>query len=160
MRLLAADHDLVAQPTPRPGESPGVDVRAAALEEIAVPDQDAHRIRVREGRLRRPESRREGAGSQPAPSSSGAGVGYARTPPWSLHPGDVVEVGVERLGVLRDSVVGNDARVVRHDSAGFLTTVGPVRGSSPAYGTVSLSPLTSADGPVHFTVNARPPTGV
>jgi 2-keto-4-pentenoate hydratase/2-oxohepta-3-ene-1,7-dioic acid hydratase in catechol pathway len=39
-----------------------------------------------------------------------SGVGYARTP-WLLHPGDVVEVGVERLGVLGDFVVRNDARV-------------------------------------------------
>ncbi|MGR6964685.1 fumarylacetoacetate hydrolase family protein [Geodermatophilus sp. URMC 61] len=40
-----------------------------------------------------------------------SGVGYARTPPWLLHPGDVVEVEVERLGVLRNTVVGNDARL-------------------------------------------------
>ncbi len=39
-----------------------------------------------------------------------SGVGYARTPPVLLQPGDVVEVEVERLGVLRNSVVGNDAR--------------------------------------------------
>ena len=39
-----------------------------------------------------------------------AGVGYARTPPLLLHPGDTVEVEVERLGVLRNTVVGNDRR--------------------------------------------------
>jgi 2-keto-4-pentenoate hydratase/2-oxohepta-3-ene-1,7-dioic acid hydratase in catechol pathway len=39
-----------------------------------------------------------------------SGVGYARTPPWLLQPGDVVEVEVERLGVLRNVVVGNDVR--------------------------------------------------
>jgi 2-keto-4-pentenoate hydratase/2-oxohepta-3-ene-1,7-dioic acid hydratase in catechol pathway len=39
-----------------------------------------------------------------------SGVGYARTPPWLLHPGDVVEVEVERLGVLRNTVVGNESR--------------------------------------------------
>lgn len=39
-----------------------------------------------------------------------SGVGYARTPPWLLHPGDVVEVEVERLGVLRTPIVGNEAR--------------------------------------------------
>ncbi|MCX4409951.1 MULTISPECIES: fumarylacetoacetate hydrolase family protein [unclassified Streptomyces] len=39
-----------------------------------------------------------------------AGVGYARTPPWLLRPGDVVEVEVERLGVLRNTVVGNEHR--------------------------------------------------
>lgn len=26
--------------------------------------------------------------------------GYARTPPWPLHPGDVVEVGIQPLGIL------------------------------------------------------------
>ena len=39
-----------------------------------------------------------------------SGVGYARTPPILLQPGDIVEVEVERLGVLRNSVVGNEAR--------------------------------------------------
>jgi 2-keto-4-pentenoate hydratase/2-oxohepta-3-ene-1,7-dioic acid hydratase in catechol pathway len=39
-----------------------------------------------------------------------SGVGYARTPPWLLQPGDVVEVEVDRLGVLRNVVVGNEAR--------------------------------------------------
>jgi 2-keto-4-pentenoate hydratase/2-oxohepta-3-ene-1,7-dioic acid hydratase in catechol pathway len=39
-----------------------------------------------------------------------SGVGYARTPVWLLHPGDVVEVEVERLGVLTNSVVANDTR--------------------------------------------------
>jgi 2-keto-4-pentenoate hydratase/2-oxohepta-3-ene-1,7-dioic acid hydratase in catechol pathway len=39
-----------------------------------------------------------------------SGVGYARTPPWLLHPGDVVEVEVERLGVLTNRVVDNSAR--------------------------------------------------
>jgi 2-keto-4-pentenoate hydratase/2-oxohepta-3-ene-1,7-dioic acid hydratase in catechol pathway len=39
-----------------------------------------------------------------------SGVGYARTPPWLLKPGDVVEVEVERLGVLRNPVVANEAR--------------------------------------------------
>ena len=40
-----------------------------------------------------------------------SGVGYARTPPWLLQPGDVVEVDVERLGVLRTPIVGNDLRL-------------------------------------------------
>ena len=44
-----------------------------------------------------------------------AGVGYARTPPQLLQPGDTVEVEVERLGVLRNAVVGND-----HRSAGAV----------------------------------------
>jgi 2-keto-4-pentenoate hydratase/2-oxohepta-3-ene-1,7-dioic acid hydratase in catechol pathway len=39
-----------------------------------------------------------------------AGVGYGRTPPVLLQPGDVVEVDVEGLGVLRNTIVGNDAR--------------------------------------------------
>ncbi|MFW3168728.1 fumarylacetoacetate hydrolase family protein [Geodermatophilus sp. CPCC 206100] len=39
-----------------------------------------------------------------------SGVGYARTPPWLLQPGDVVEVEVDRLGVLTNRVVAGDAR--------------------------------------------------
>lgn len=39
-----------------------------------------------------------------------SGVGYARTPPWLLHPGDVVEVEVERLGILRNTIVGTEHR--------------------------------------------------
>ncbi|GAA3392502.1 fumarylacetoacetate hydrolase family protein [Cryptosporangium minutisporangium] len=39
-----------------------------------------------------------------------SGVGYARDPQWLLQPGDVVEVEVERIGVLRNPIVGNDAR--------------------------------------------------
>lgn len=40
-----------------------------------------------------------------------SGVGYARKPPRLLQPGDLVEVEVERLGVLRNTVVGNDRRL-------------------------------------------------
>ncbi len=40
-----------------------------------------------------------------------AGVGYARKPPRLLLPGDMVEVEVERLGVLRNTVVGNNRRL-------------------------------------------------
>ena len=39
-----------------------------------------------------------------------SGVGYSRTPPWLLQPGDVVEVEVERLGILRNRVVDNSRR--------------------------------------------------
>ena len=39
-----------------------------------------------------------------------SGVGYARTPPWLLHPGDVVEVEIERLGVLTNHIVDNTHR--------------------------------------------------
>jgi 2-keto-4-pentenoate hydratase/2-oxohepta-3-ene-1,7-dioic acid hydratase in catechol pathway len=39
-----------------------------------------------------------------------SGVGYARTPPWLMQPGDVVEVEVDRLGVLTNRVVDNSAR--------------------------------------------------
>jgi 2-keto-4-pentenoate hydratase/2-oxohepta-3-ene-1,7-dioic acid hydratase in catechol pathway len=42
-----------------------------------------------------------------------SGVGYARTPPWLLQPGDVVEVEVERLGVLSNTVVESATRHVR-----------------------------------------------
>jgi 2-keto-4-pentenoate hydratase/2-oxohepta-3-ene-1,7-dioic acid hydratase in catechol pathway len=40
-----------------------------------------------------------------------SGVGYARTPPWLLQPGDTVEVEAERLGRLRNTVVSNEARL-------------------------------------------------
>ncbi|GGF30762.1 fumarylacetoacetate hydrolase family protein [Subtercola lobariae] len=39
-----------------------------------------------------------------------SGVGYARTPPWLLHPGDVVEVEVERLGTVTNRIVDNANR--------------------------------------------------
>lgn len=39
-----------------------------------------------------------------------SGVGYARTPPWLLADGDVVEVEVESLGVLRNPIVSGDSR--------------------------------------------------
>jgi 2-keto-4-pentenoate hydratase/2-oxohepta-3-ene-1,7-dioic acid hydratase in catechol pathway len=39
-----------------------------------------------------------------------SGVGYSRTPPWLLQPGDVVEVEVERLGVLSNPIVGAEHR--------------------------------------------------
>lgn len=39
-----------------------------------------------------------------------AGVGYARDPQWLLQDGDVVEVEVERLGVLRTPIVGPEGR--------------------------------------------------
>ncbi|WP_432535050.1 fumarylacetoacetate hydrolase family protein [Kineococcus arenarius] len=38
------------------------------------------------------------------------GVGYVRNPPWLLQPGDVVEVDVERLGVLRTPIVDAGGR--------------------------------------------------
>ena len=39
-----------------------------------------------------------------------SGVGYARTPPWLLQPGDTVEVEVERLGIVRNTIVSNERR--------------------------------------------------
>jgi 2-keto-4-pentenoate hydratase/2-oxohepta-3-ene-1,7-dioic acid hydratase in catechol pathway len=39
-----------------------------------------------------------------------SGVGYARTPPWLLQPGDIVEVEVERLGTLTNHIVDNSHR--------------------------------------------------
>lgn len=47
-----------------------------------------------------------------------SGVGYGRTPPVLLQPGDVVEVEVDRLGVLRNTVVGNDTRLAAAAAAG------------------------------------------
>jgi 2-keto-4-pentenoate hydratase/2-oxohepta-3-ene-1,7-dioic acid hydratase in catechol pathway len=39
-----------------------------------------------------------------------SGVGYSRTPPILLQPGDVVEVEVSGLGILANSIVGNEQR--------------------------------------------------
>ena len=39
-----------------------------------------------------------------------SGVGYARTPPWLLHPGDIVEVEVEKLGLITNHIVDNQTR--------------------------------------------------
>ena len=39
------------------------------------------------------------------------GVGYVRTPPWLLHPGDVVEVEIDHLGTIRTPVVGPEERL-------------------------------------------------
>jgi 2-keto-4-pentenoate hydratase/2-oxohepta-3-ene-1,7-dioic acid hydratase in catechol pathway len=38
-----------------------------------------------------------------------SGVGYTRTPPISLHHGDIVEVEIQRIGTLRNSVSVEDA---------------------------------------------------
>jgi 2-keto-4-pentenoate hydratase/2-oxohepta-3-ene-1,7-dioic acid hydratase in catechol pathway len=46
-----------------------------------------------------------------------SGVGYARDPQWLLQPGDVVEVEVDKLGTLRNTVVGNDSRHVAAGAA-------------------------------------------
>jgi 2-keto-4-pentenoate hydratase/2-oxohepta-3-ene-1,7-dioic acid hydratase in catechol pathway len=40
-----------------------------------------------------------------------AGVGYARTPPWLLRPGDVVIVEVDKLRTVTTPIVGNDVRL-------------------------------------------------
>jgi 2-keto-4-pentenoate hydratase/2-oxohepta-3-ene-1,7-dioic acid hydratase in catechol pathway len=40
-----------------------------------------------------------------------SGVGYAREPEWLLQPGDVVEVEVERIGVLTNHVIDNADRL-------------------------------------------------
>jgi 2-keto-4-pentenoate hydratase/2-oxohepta-3-ene-1,7-dioic acid hydratase in catechol pathway len=37
-----------------------------------------------------------------------SGVGFARQPPVFLKPGDVVEVEIERIGILRNPVVAED----------------------------------------------------
>lgn len=51
-----------------------------------------------------------------------SGVGYARTPPWLLQPGDTVEVEVERLGTLTNLVVSNDHRHRAPDARTLTTT--------------------------------------
>ena len=35
-----------------------------------------------------------------------AGVGYARTPPVWMRPGDVIEIEIEGIGTLRNTIVG------------------------------------------------------
>lgn len=39
-----------------------------------------------------------------------SGVGYAREPQWLLQPGDTVEVEIERIGKISNTIVGNEAR--------------------------------------------------
>jgi 2-keto-4-pentenoate hydratase/2-oxohepta-3-ene-1,7-dioic acid hydratase in catechol pathway len=43
-------------------------------------------------------------------SGTPEGVGYVRTPPWLLQPGDVVEVEIDRLGVLTTPIGDATAR--------------------------------------------------
>jgi 2-keto-4-pentenoate hydratase/2-oxohepta-3-ene-1,7-dioic acid hydratase in catechol pathway len=35
-----------------------------------------------------------------------AGVGFARTPPEYLQPGDIVEVEIEKIGAIRNRIAG------------------------------------------------------
>ncbi|WP_326830118.1 fumarylacetoacetate hydrolase family protein [Streptosporangium sp. NBC_01810] len=44
-----------------------------------------------------------------------SGVGYARTPPWLLHDGDVVEVEVEKLGSVRTPVINAENAEDSHE---------------------------------------------
>jgi 2-keto-4-pentenoate hydratase/2-oxohepta-3-ene-1,7-dioic acid hydratase in catechol pathway len=39
-----------------------------------------------------------------------SGVGYSRTPAWLMQPGDVVEVEIDKLGVLSTPIVSGDQR--------------------------------------------------
>ena len=54
-----------------------------------------------------------------------SGVGYARTPPWFLHPGDVVEVEIERLGILTNHIVDNTHRRLTADTASLTSNSRP-----------------------------------
>ena len=36
------------------------------------------------------------------------GVGFKRNPPVFLHPGDIIEVEIEKIGRLRNPVVGHE----------------------------------------------------
>ena len=82
-----------------------------------------------------------------------SGVGYARTPPWLLQPGDVVEVEVERLGVLTNPVVGNDAAEgltdVRRVPPVPLPARPPAGGRGPRHGPVRLPRRRPDAGHVH-----------
>ena len=42
-------------------------------------------------------------------SGTPGGVGAKRNPPLWMKPGDVVEVEIDRLGILRNTVVAEDA---------------------------------------------------
>jgi 2-keto-4-pentenoate hydratase/2-oxohepta-3-ene-1,7-dioic acid hydratase in catechol pathway len=37
-----------------------------------------------------------------------AGVGQARTPPVWMKPGDTIEVEIDRIGVLRNTIIAED----------------------------------------------------
>jgi 2-keto-4-pentenoate hydratase/2-oxohepta-3-ene-1,7-dioic acid hydratase in catechol pathway len=50
-----------------------------------------------------------------------AGVGYGRTPPWLLIPGDIVEVEVERLGKVRNRIVSSDSRGLGERTSSVVT---------------------------------------
>ncbi|MFC8511733.1 fumarylacetoacetate hydrolase family protein [Streptomyces sp. NPDC057257] len=76
-----------------------------------------------------------------------SGVGYARTPPWLLRPGDVVEVEVERLGGLRNAIVGGEHR--RNPSLGDLLDEAPEFLRSPPVRSSRL-PLTGQVGVIRF----------
>ncbi|MGO4692409.1 fumarylacetoacetate hydrolase family protein [Glaciibacter sp. 2TAF33] len=54
-----------------------------------------------------------------------AGVGYARTPPWLLHPGDTVEVEVERVGIVTTPIVDNDYRHGSYTAAVLASEAAP-----------------------------------
>ena len=53
MRLLREDGHVVPCPAPLAGEHPGVDVRARAAEQVAVPEEDAHRCILPQGAMAR-----------------------------------------------------------------------------------------------------------
>jgi 2-keto-4-pentenoate hydratase/2-oxohepta-3-ene-1,7-dioic acid hydratase in catechol pathway len=53
-----------------------------------------------------------------------SGVGYSRTPQWLLQPGDVVEVEVERLGVVRNPIVAPEKRHALQDAVQALPVGG------------------------------------
>jgi 2-keto-4-pentenoate hydratase/2-oxohepta-3-ene-1,7-dioic acid hydratase in catechol pathway len=51
-----------------------------------------------------------------------AGVGISRTPPLLLHDGDSVEVEIERIGVLRNPVVGSKSLRTEPDDAAQMSS--------------------------------------
>ena len=54
-----------------------------------------------------------------------SGVGQSRTPPLFLKEGDIVEVEIEKLGILRNPVVGPDSAAATAGSAGARRKVQP-----------------------------------
>ena len=61
-----------------------------------------------------------------------AGVGYARKPPRLLTPGDVVEVEVERLGKVRNTIVSSDSRNLGQLTSSMATSDGAGDSHDPA----------------------------
>ena len=78
-----------------------------------------------------------------------SGIGHTRNPPVSMKAGDVVEIEIEGIGVLRNPVVAESARARRSRSAPLGSTapgVSPATESRPPPLDAQLAPLSSSRG--------------